>query len=183
MDEAIRSRRSIGRSDGEPSVEIIRELIAAAVWAPNHHLTEPWIFTVLRGDARKELGEFWARTKADELCLEGPQRDGFLSGESQKPSRAPVLIVVSVRTDEDPVLAAEDFAATAAAVQNLLLAAHERGLAAMWRTGEMAYDPAVKRHLDLDARDRIVAFVYLGLRGTVAPKPAERKEPSIRWRN
>lgn len=180
--DAIRMRRSVGRSEGEPPDDVIRALIDAAIWAPNHHLTEPWTFTVLRGDARKELGEFWARTRAAELGLEGTQRDGFVSGESGKPSRAPVLIVVSARTDDDPVVAAEDFAATAAAVQNLLLAAAARGLAAMWRTGEMAYHAAVKEHLGLDAADRIVAFIYLGERGTVAAKGGERREPRIRWR-
>ena len=182
LTDAIRSRRSVGRSEGEPSGEVVRMLIGAAVWAPNHHLTEPWTFTVLRGDARKKLGEFWARTRAEELGMEGAQRDGFMKGEAEKPTRSPVLIVVSTRTDDDPVVAAEDFAATAAAVQNLLLAAHERGLAAMWRTGDMAYSSAVNEHLGLSARDRIVAFVYLGERGTVTAKPAERKEPPIRWR-
>lgn len=183
MDEAIRSRRSVGRSEGEPSRDAIRELIETATWAPNHHLTQPWTFTVLSGDARAELGKFWARTKADELGLEGAQRDGFLAGESQKPLRAPILIVVSTRTDDDPVVAAEDFAATAAAVQNLLLAATARGYSAMWRTGEMAYHAAVKEFLGLDSRDRIVAVVYLGERGTVSPKPAERSEPRVRWKD
>jgi nitroreductase len=89
---------------------------------------------------------------------------------------------VSTRTDDDAIVAAEDFAATAAAVQNLLLAATSRGYSAMWRTGEMAYHPAVKEYLGLDRRDRIVATVYLGERGTVAPKPAERGEPPIHWK-
>ena len=182
IDDAIRSRRSVGRSEGEPSVEAIRELIESASWAPNHHLTQPWRFTVLRGDARRELGDFWARMRAAELELDAEKRDGFLKGESQKPLRAPVLIVVSVRTDDDPIVAEEDFAATAAAVQNLLLSAAARGYAAMWRTGDMAYHPAVKAHLGLDPRERIVAFVYLGERATATPQPAQRNEPAIHWR-
>ncbi len=179
---AIRARRSVGRSEGEPSPDAIRELIETAIWAPNHHLTQPWTFTVVRGRARADLGNFWARTRADELGLAGPQRDGFVAGESQKPLRAPVLVIVSARTDDDPVVAAEDFAATAAAVQNLLLAATARGYAAMWRTGDMAYHPKVKEFLGLDVRERIVAVVYLGERGTVEPRPPERGQPPIRWR-
>jgi nitroreductase len=179
--EQIRGRRSLGRSEGEPSPKAIRELIDAAVTAPNHHLTQPWSFTVLRGDARAKFGQFWAATKADEMGLQGAQRDGFIAGESQKPLRAPVLIVVSTRTDDDPVVAAEDFAATAAAVENLLLAASARGFAAMWRTGDLAYHPAVRRYLGLESRDRIVAVVYLGERATKDAKPQERSEPNIRW--
>ena len=177
----IRARRSVGRSEGEPSRDAIRELIDAAVWAPNHHLTQPWTFTVLRGNARAAFGEFWAKARADELGLQGTQREGFVSGESQKPMRSPVLMIVSTRTDDDPVVAAEDFAATAAAVQNLLLAASARGYAAMWRTGAMAYHPAVKSYLGLDPSDRIVAVVYLGERGTKEPPSQERAEPKIRW--
>lgn len=180
--EAIRNRRSVGRSEGEPSRDAICELIETATWAPNHHLTQPWTFTVLRGDARAELGNFWARTKADELGLQGAQREGFISGESQKPLRAPVLVIVSTRADDDPVVAAEDFAATSAAVQNLLLAATSRGYSAMWRTGELAYHAGVKEFLGLDSRDRIVAVVYLGERGTVTPKASERGAPPIRWK-
>ena len=180
---AIRQRRSVGRSEGELSKNAISELIETATWAPNHHLTEPWTFTVMMGDARKNLGEFWSKTRADELGLTGEKRDGFVQGESQKPLRSPVLIAVSVRTDPDPVVAAEDFAATAAAVQNLLLAAFSQGYSAMWRTGDLAYSMAVKRYLGLKETDRIVAFVYLGERGTVTPQPQERKKPEIHWRD
>ncbi len=183
MDQLIRGRRSIGRSEGEPSREIITELIEAATWAPNHHLTEPWKFTVLSGEARRELGEFWAKTRADELALEGEKRDGFMQGEAKKPLRAPVLIIVSARTDADAVVAEEDFAATAAAVQNLLLAAAERNLGAMWRTGDMVRSAAVKRHLGLDESDRIVAVVYLGERGVADAQPRARKPPTIDWRS
>ena len=180
---AIRQRRSVGRSEGELSKAVIEELIEMASWAPNHNLTEPWTFTVLTGDARRELGEFWAKTRADELGLTGDKRDGFVQGEAQKPLRAPVLIIVSTRTDANPVVATEDFAATAAAVQNLLLAASSRGYSAMWRTGDMVYDPAVKGFLGLDVSDRIVATIYLGERATKGPPQQQRKTPPIHWRN
>jgi nitroreductase len=181
VSEVIRARRSVGRSEGELSQSEIHDLIEAATWAPNHHLTEPWTFTVLTGGAPERLGKFWSELRAGELGLEGDKRDGFVQAQTQKLLRAPVLIVVSTRTDDDAVVASEDYAATAAAVQNLLLSAWERGLAAMWRTGDIAYHPAVKRRLGLDERDRIVAFVYLGRTGTVTPKQVERKPPPIRW--
>jgi nitroreductase len=179
--DAIRNRRSVGRSEGEPPQETIRELVRAATWAPNHHLTEPWTFTVVRGEARSRLGEFWAKTRADELGLAGEKRDGFITAESQKLLRAPVLLIVSTRTDPDPVVATEDFAATAAAVQNVLLAASTRGLCAMWRTGDMVYHASVKRYLGLDESERIVATIYLGERAAKEAQPQSRKEPPIRW--
>jgi nitroreductase len=170
--EALRTRRSIGKLSGEVADEEVRALVEAALWAPNHHLTEPWRFTVLRGQARERLGAAWASLVAAATLLQGEPRVALLQGEAAKPLRAPVLVVASVRTEADPVVAAEDFAATAAAVQNLLLAAHARGLGAMWRTGEMAQRVEIRAHLGLAPTDRIVAFVYLG-RPAMAP-PAAR---------
>ena len=160
--EAIRTRRSVGKLDGDVSAEDVRELVSLALCAPNHKLTNPWRFIALRGAARERLGEVWASAAGTLPVPPGVEREAFLSKERRKPLRAPVLIVAATRTAHDPVQAEEDFAACAAAVQNLLLAAHAKGLGAMWRTGEMAHDSRVKSHLGLDATDRIVAFVYLG---------------------
>ncbi|HEY0798014.1 MAG TPA: nitroreductase family protein, partial [Candidatus Baltobacteraceae bacterium] len=100
---------------GEVSEADIRTLIEAATWAPNHRLTEPWKFLVLRGDARERLGHAWADVVATQTPLQGEERARLLQKEATKPTRAPVLIIVAVRTDDDPVVAIEDFAAGAAA--------------------------------------------------------------------
>ncbi len=158
--EAIRNRRTIGLSHGEVSPEILRELVEAATWAPNHKLTEPWRFTILTGDARAQLGRVWAETAAQ--SVEPDARERFIAAEARKPLRAPTLVIVSTRTDANPVCAEEDLTATAAAVQNLLLAAHAKGLSAAWKTGKIIYDAGVKSFLGLAPDDRIVAIVYLG---------------------
>ena len=181
---AIQMRRSIGKLGGEVHDAQVRTLIEAAVWAPNHHLTEPWRFVVLRGDARERLGQTWAALLAERTLLQGEERENFLRREANKPMRAPALIVVATRTDPDPIAAAEDFAATAAAVQNMLLAAPTLGLSAMWRTGEMAYSPEIKAHLGLDPQDRIVAIMHVGEPEMTAPNPRSREtETRIRWMN
>ena len=51
-----------------------------------------------------------------------------------------------------------------AAVENLLLAAHDLGYGAMWKTGAAAYDPAVKAVVGLQPDDHIVAILHLGTR-------------------
>ncbi|MDQ2857546.1 MAG: nitroreductase family protein [Candidatus Eremiobacteraeota bacterium] len=160
--EALRTRRSIGKLDGEVADDDVRSLVEAALCAPNHKLTQPWRFTLVRGDARRRLGAVWAEVAAAATSLDGTLRADFIAREAAKPLRAPALLVVSTRTAADPVVAGEDFAATAAAAQNLLLAAHARGLGAIWRTGAMAYHPEIKAHLGLSPTDRIVAIVYVG---------------------
>jgi nitroreductase len=170
--DAIRARRTIGKSSGEIPHEVVLELIEAATWAPNHKLTQPWRFTVIDGPAREQLGRVWATRAAE--AIEPAARAAFIEGESAKLLRAPTLIIVSSRTDANPVTAEEDFAATAAAVQNILLAAHAKGFGAAWKTGKMIHDAGVKAHLELDPADRIVAVVYLGAVALEDAAPRER---------
>jgi len=177
--EVIATRRSIGKVSGDVSDAEIRELVELALCAPNHRLTAPWRFTLLRGDARVRLGQLWASLITQRPVPPGVEREAFLAKEGRKPTRAPVLLVTSTRTDRDAVIAAEDFAATAAATQNVLLAAHARGLGAVWRTGEMAYRAEINDFLGLAPSDRIVAFVYLGRPAMDAPSPRERDVDAV----
>ena len=178
--EAIKTRRTIGKSTGDVSREAITELIEAATWAPNHKLTQPWRFTVVTGSAREKLGEVWGREAAAKA--EPAVRAAVMEGEAKKPMRAPAVIVVSTRTDANPVTAEEDLTATAAAVQNLLLAAHAKGLSAAWKTGKIVYNAEVKRFLGIEQSDRVIAFVYLGAEGTEVPGPRDRRVRStITW--
>ena len=102
---AIRTRRSVGKVSQEPLPrDVVEELIEAAGSAPNHRLTAPWRFIVLTGDAR---GEVWERLV-----------------------RAPVVVACVVHPGDDPVEAREDRDAVAASIENMLLAAHARGLGA-----------------------------------------------------
>ncbi len=151
----------------------LRVLVDAAVRAPNHKRTRPWRFTIVRDAARVRLGALWAQIVADETSLEGTLREALLIREAQKPLRAPAIVVASTRTSDDPVVACEDYAATAAAVENMLLAAYALGLGAIWRTGEMAHRDAINAFLGLAASDRIVAFVYVGEPGAAAPQAPE----------
>lgn len=173
--ETIQHRRSIGKmTEQVPTHEQIEQLLEAATHAPNHHKAEPWRFFVLGGTARNELGEIMAQTLVKRQ-QDNPQlrSQASIDKERHKPLRSPVIIVVASEAPTQPnVVAIENVEATAAAVQNMLLAADELGLAAVWRTGDAAYDPEVKRWFGLTPDDQIVAFLYLGY---PAIQPTERQ--------
>lgn len=163
--ETIKSRRSIGKmTEQQPSREQIERILEAATHAPNHYKVEPWKFFVLAGKSREELGEVMAEALAERLDASiVSNAQPLLNKERHKLLRSPVVIVVAAESPEQPkVLAIENIEAVAAAVQNMLLTAEELGLAAMWRTGDAAYDPHIKGWLGLAPEDHIVAFVYLG---------------------
>lgn len=161
VSEAIHKRQSIGKVKPDPvSRDLIEKILSAAVQAPNHHTVRPWRFVVLTGTARERLGAAFAaglKTRKPET------EEAALKAEQNKPLRSPVLIAVAVDKPVAPnVVEIENICATAAACENLLLAAHGLGLAAMWRTGAPASDPVVKKFLGFEADQQIIAFIYIG---------------------
>ena len=176
--EALRTRRSSSRFAAEPPPrELIERLVEAATWAPNHHLTEPWAFHVLAGNARGSL----ARSIADALPAER-STEGERAAILAKLEHSPIVIVLTQRGDADAVRSLEDYAACACATQNLLLAAHAEGLAAKWSTGKLARSPGAARHLGLGEHDRIVAYVYLGYPAEPSPPRGPQRAPAaIAW--
>lgn len=178
--EAIRTRRTVGKSTGDVPRETIAELIETATWAPNHKLTLPWRFAVVTGTARERLGEIWAREAT--ANVDPKVRDAMFAGEAKKPLRSPVLIVVAAHTDPNPVMAEEDLVATAAAVQNLLLAAHAKGLSAAWKTGKIVHSTEVKQFLGFDPSDRVIAVVYVGAEAKEEPDSRDRRvATTVNW--
>ncbi len=173
--EAIRSRRSVGKVRPErPPRDVIEQIVEAATWAPNHRLTEPWRFYVLAGDARAALGQVMGRAQAARASSTADPAATFAKAAA-KPLRAPVVIAVAVEPTGGPkVVEVEEVAAGAAAVQNMLLAAHELGLAAIWRTGDPAYDPAVKAFFELPPTAHLLGFVYVGYPDMPPPERARR---------
>jgi nitroreductase len=162
--EAIRTRRSIGKmTDQQPSREQIEIILDAATWAPTHHISNPWRFVVIAGDERLRFGEVTAQSKLTRMEREGRSIEGEAEKLIAKALRAPVIIAVGVEPGDGPkIVEIEEVESGAAAVQNMLLAAHGIGLAAMWRTGDPAYDPDVAEYLGLSQCGRIIGFVYVG---------------------
>lgn len=158
--EVIAKRRSVRHFNNKLAVsdEDVRELLAAATTAPTAGNIQPWRFVVLRSlEARDRLtavlGQKWA-------------------------TAAPIVIAVCV--DPRPcgarygdrgekLYAIQD---TAAAVENILLAAVAKGLASCWIG---AFDTeAVASALGVAAPITPVAILPIGYSAESAGKPARR---------
>jgi nitroreductase len=178
--EAIKLRRSIGRVRADPVPrELVEEILESAVHAPNHKITEPWRFHVFTGKGRGELARARAELARILAEAEGEEEEliaGRVSRERKKAFRAPVVIAVICKGGRDEVETLENYAACAAAVQNMQLTAHALGLAAIWRTGPVAYHPYMRDFFGLEANDKIVAYLYLGY-PDITERP-RRREPA-----
>jgi nitroreductase len=173
----IRRRRTSLLLDPDRPIgrDLVVELLELATWAPNHHRTWPWRFAVVTGEGRRRLGELVAAYEADQGAA--PERRDKVRG---KYLRAPVVVLVGMAADPDPVRRQEDRDAVAAAVQNLLLAATAAGLASHWATGAWMDDAAVKALAGLGPDDDLVALVYLGW-PTGDPLPVDRPPVEVTW--
>lgn len=161
--DAIKRRRSIGLvEDREVPEDVIEKLLDAAIWAPNHRKTEPWKFRVFTGQARVKLGNEMARImekKTKELAKEEAKKK--IEKVRVGPLRAPVIITLAV-SPSGKVPEIEEVTACGCAIQNLLLAATSMGLATYVRTGEIAFEKELNKYLQLEEKDHILGFIYVG---------------------
>lgn len=175
--EAIKARRSIGKFRPEPVArETLEQMLDAAVWAPNHRLTEPWRFYVLAGDGKRRFAEIRRRLRAAALPDPGaPEAAKALDRLYEDTLGTPALIVVTAQLAADEVRREEDTAATFMAMQNLMLAGVELGVGTYLRTGPIIHDPELRGLLNLEDDRRVLAIIYAGYPADV---PQKRRTPA-----
>ena len=158
--EAIHSRRMNNEfTDDVPPRESMERMIDAAIWAPNHRLTNPWRFFVLEkgGVKRAEV----AQLAYDNIFERSGNHDNA-NGSRQRVLDAPALIYVySVPGDRED-LTQENYAAACCAVQNLLLAAVAEGLAGDWSTGNTTRHPRLAETLGAEVDWTMVGALFIG---------------------
>jgi nitroreductase len=168
--ELIRSRRTNLRVDPtlEVPTELVRRLCELASWAPNHRQTWPWRFALFTGDGRARLGS----AIADEMARLGGYDEGKIAKNRTKYLRAPAVVAVASAAGPSATVTAENRDATAAAVQNLLLAAHAGGLAGFWSSCDPAVAGPVQSLAGFDPDTAVVGIIYLGWPIGDVPVPA-----------
>ena len=143
-----------------PSAQAVRAMLESAARAPDHGRLLPWRLILIEGDARRGLGEVLAGAFSRRNPLAGEQA---LAREREKALRAPLIIVAATRCDRSakiPII--EQILSAGCAAHSIMQAAFAQGLGAMWRTGDAAYDDAVKSALGIELDDHIVGFIYVG---------------------
>ncbi|MFV0275963.1 MAG: nitroreductase family protein [Parahaliea sp.] len=173
--DLLKQRNSSARLENPaPGPGALREMIAAALRAPDHAWLRPWRFITIAGERRAAFGAELERC----LLAREPQADTAARDKARNaPLRAPLVLVVVARLCQHPkVPALEQRLSAGCAAQAILLAAQAQGYAGIWRTGEAAFDPAVMAALGLAEAEEIIGFLYLGTRSGAA-KPLPELDP------
>ncbi len=156
MIDAIRTRRSIRKFTGRcvPD-EMIDAVLDAGRWAPSGMNNQPWRFAVVRDrDLRQDLGRC---TKYGAVV-----------------NSADVIIAVFYNTSAG-YDRTKDIQSIGACIQNMLLAAHDLGLGAVWLGEILRCSAEVKALLHAPEDHELMAAVAVGFPGGRPPGAPSRK--------
>jgi F420 biosynthesis protein FbiB-like protein len=187
--DAIQARRSIRKFKDEPvPEEDVREILHAATLAPSGKNRQPWRFVVVRGERRDEM------VQVMQEGIEKLKEQGVETGSSEWTmkvmAQAPVTIFIF-----DPYQANEadwdrdfvdflgdtvDIQSIGAAIQNMLLAAVDKGLGTLWICDVFYAYPELCNWLDED--HLMVAAVSVGYPDEEPdPRPRKSVDEVTRW--
>jgi nitroreductase len=188
LQDIIHNRRSIKPAlfNGKKITDdTINSLLKLADWAPTHGRTEPWRFIVFSNTA---VTKFCADHA--ELYKANTPEDKFTSAKYEglihmADKSSHIIAVYMKRLPEAKIPVIEDIAATAAAIQNILLGAQALGIAVLWSTGGMVHHTACKQYFGLAEEDKMMGILYMGHTDDPA-KEGKRNIPmeeKVSWRS
>lgn len=186
--ELIEGRRSVRKYlRKEVPKGVLRRVLNAARWAPSAHNAQPWRFVLIKDSAvKKELAEAMARKWDEDLRNDGvplSERQQLIEASIKTFTGSPNLIVTCLtmedmdkypderRRNAEYIMAVQS---VAAAIQNVLLAAHAEGLGTCWFCAPLFCKEAVVDVLGLPDGIEPQALITVGYPAE-RPKVPQRK--------
>ena len=183
--DAILTRRTIFKFKQKPvPPEVIQQIFSYGIWAPNHHVTEPWRFVVMGPQTKVLLAERYREIKMedtpDHVDADNLAKIGELAYE--KFMSKPTIIAVSCLQEGDEQRRREDYAAACCAMQNVQLAAWDAGVGMQWSTGRITMEEQTYKLLQINSSEEyIIGFFYTGYPAEVSKPKRKPAVEFIRW--
>jgi nitroreductase len=187
LETAIRGRRSVRKFTSEkPDISILRELVEFATLAPNAMNKQDWHFTIITSNAMREKIAATVKSKWEKLLNKGSGVDDMLveySGNFSIFLNAPALIVVDSRRPpafldhmlkDDTSRAIGAYASACMAVENMLLAAYDKGLGTCVYTGCLAAAIELAELIGIPRQRELVCLVAIGYPAETPPAPPRK---------
>lgn len=200
----IKSRRSVSQFIPTTQTDIstlqasIHRAIDCAIYAPHQRRTEPWSFKqivtpnnksrlteicynvayrrkLLQNEGDEEKAKFDADAKTRKWETVPTFLVALVNGQTKKTYQNDheyEELPLSLPTSERQL---EDYAATCAAVQNILLSLHSEGLASKWSTSPVIKTPAFRNLVCAKEDELVVALIMIGLPIKVASRGGSRR--------
>ena len=181
--KAIKGRRSIRKYKPTPiPKETIMELYEMASWAPSGMNRQNWYFVAVTGEYVKKVADIcyngfieYIGSKVSSVFAHKPDVVKETTSFFATLGGAPVVIFAYA--EPGPESPYTDVQSVAAAIQNLLLAAYEKGLGTCWMTGPLNKEEEFSKLLGVEGK-KLVALITLGYPDET-PKAPKRKGVKI----
>ena len=197
MISAIYNRRSIRKFLDKPiSQEDIMDIIQSGAKAPSSKNRQPWKYIVVQGNAKEEMLEVFRqgmeREENDSALL--PQSKQYIAAAkytAEVMEEAPVIVfavnslgknLLEQLTLEERVSEICNIQSISASIQNMLLAATEKGIGSLWICDIYFAYPELYEWLDSEGQ--LIAAIAFGYPNEF-PKERPRKniDDIVEWRN
>ncbi len=182
INQIIRSRRSIFPPEytgQEIPRELLETVLENANYAPTHRLTQPWRFTVFRGEGLQKLADYMGDTYRANATPESFS-EAKLEGARNKVLKSACVIAIVMDVHPDKVPEWEEVAAVSCAVQNMWLTTTALGIGAYWSSPSNV--SALNQFLNLTPSQKCVGLFFMGYHQP-KDKPAVRTpiEEKVTW--
>ncbi len=197
MISAIYDRRSIRKFTDRPiSQEDITDIIQSGIKAPSSKNRQPWKYIVVQGNAKEEM------LKVFRQGIEREEKDNALLPLSKQHiaaakytvdimAEAPIIVfvvnslgksILTELTPEEHVYEICNIQSISASIQNMLLAATEKGIGSLWICDiYFAYSELCKW---LDSDGQLIAAIAFGYPNEFPKeRPRKKLEDIVEWRN
>ncbi len=168
------------------SDKVLYEILEAARWAPSAHNAQPWRFIVVRDpDVKRKLAKDMSSRWDEDMsrdCVPLKIRERLMEASVKRFANAPILIIACLtmeNMDKYPDKRRQKIEYTmavqsvAAAIENILLAAHAEGLGSCWFCAPLFCQDVVRKVLGVPRYVAPQALITLGY-------SAEQVEPPPR---
>lgn len=153
----------------------IEELLELIRWAPNHRLAQPWSCYVMDRCGIERLDAFF-ETHPDIASWPTPGKEHKLDKlRSHYMAKLAAIVHLTSQRDDDKLKDRENYAACAAAAQNLLLGAEARGYAGFWSSSAAMRHPETQRFLGVDLeQEHFVGSLWIGMPARLPEAPPRK---------
>lgn len=171
FEQLVTTRRTVHNFTAEKvGEEMVVEALRLSLWAPNHKLTFPWVYTLVGSRARQQLADLYVSGKR--------AKDPSMSEVKAAASRQTILnpshfISVGVRRSEAK-RQHEDYATLACSMQIMSMFLWKQGVATKWTTSGFTTHESVYGILGLNPGEVVLEGALMIGKAAVMPAAPER---------
>lgn len=157
---------------------VLERMLATAIWAPNHRLTEPWRFFIVE---KGSLVRSQVATLAYQTIFHKTENEERATIVKKRILSTPVILFVYCVPGGNEKITRENYASVCCAIQNISLAGVAEGLTVYWETGGVTGHPDLGLTIGAEKEWSIVAMLSIGVASKLIESRRTRVQEFVRW--